>query len=337
MLKVAINGFGRIGRNFMKIATERDVDFEIVAINDLTDPATLAHLLKYDSCYGIFDADIKSSDNSISVNGKEITVLSEADPEKLPWKSMDIDIVLESSGKFASRAGAEKHMKAGAKKVIIGAPAADADAMIVIGANDEIYDGSKHNIVSMASCTTNCMSLFSKVIDETYGIKRGVVTTVHAYTNDQRILDQPHKDLRRARAAAVSMIPTTTGAAKAVGLVLPHLKGRLAGSAIRVPVEAVSLSDVVFELEKAVTVEEVNSMLKEKAEGELKGFMGYSEEPLVSVDYKGEQNTCVIDALSTLVIDQTMLRVVAWYDNEWGYAGRISDLIQLMIKRGGVR
>ncbi|MGI6206019.1 MAG: type I glyceraldehyde-3-phosphate dehydrogenase [Anaerovoracaceae bacterium] len=333
MLKVAINGFGRIGRNVFKISEEKDRDFEIAAINDLTSPAELAHLLKYDSCYGVYKGDVKSTDHSIIVGGKEIEVLSEQDPEKLPWKEMGIDLVVESTGRFASRAGAVKHLRAGAKKVVIGAPVYDADAMIVMGVNQDIYDPSSHNIISMASCTTNCMSLFAKLIDEQYGITRGVFTTVHAYTNDQNLLDKPHKDFRRTRAAAVSMIPTTSGAAKALGVVLPHLKGRLTGSAVRVPVPAVSLTDVVFDISKKVTVEEVNGMLKEQAEGPMKGFMGYSDEPLVSVDYKGEENTCVIDALSTLVIDETMLRVVAWYDNEWGYSGRICDLVNLIAEK----
>ncbi|MDD6254725.1 MAG: type I glyceraldehyde-3-phosphate dehydrogenase [Eubacteriales bacterium] len=333
MLKVAINGFGRIGRNFFKISLKKEKNFEISAINDLTSPSELAHLFKYDSCYGVYSGSVESTDHSIIVDGKEIEVLSEQDPEKLPWKEMDIDLVIESTGRFASRAGAEKHIRAGAKRVVVGAPVYDADAMIVIGANQEIYDPSDHRIISMASCTTNCMALFAKLIDEQYGISRGVFTTVHAYTNDQVLLDKPHKDLRRTRAAAVSMIPTTSGAAKALGVVLPHLEGRLTGSAVRVPVSAVSLTDVVFDIDRKVNAEAVNSMLKEQAEGPMKGFMGYSDEPLVSVDYKGEENTCVIDALSTLVIDGTMLRVVAWYDNEWGYSGRICDLVNLIAEK----
>ncbi|MDY2671323.1 MAG: type I glyceraldehyde-3-phosphate dehydrogenase [Anaerovoracaceae bacterium] len=333
MLRVAINGFGRIGRNVFKISLDREKDFEIAAINDLTSPRELAHLLKYDSCYGVYGREVSSTDHSIIVDGREIEVLSESDPEKLPWKEMKVDLVVESTGRFASREGAEKHLRAGARKVVIGAPAYDADAMIVVGANQEIYDPAAHNIISMASCTTNCMSLFARLIDEQYGIERGVFTTVHAYTNDQNLLDKPHKDFRRARAAAVSMIPTSSGAAKALGVVLPHLKGKLTGSAVRVPVSAVSLTDVVFDIKKAVTVEEVNEMLKEQAAGPMKGFMGYSEEPLVSIDYKGEENTCVIDALSTLVIDGTMLRVVAWYDNEWGYSGRICDLVNIIAEK----
>lgn len=334
MVKVAINGFGRIGRNFFKICNERNVPFEIVAINDLTEPGTLAHLLKYDSCYGIFNADVNSTDHSIVVNGREIEIYKEPDPEKLPWKELGVDVVLECTGKYASREGGQKHLNAGARRVIIGAPVSDADAMIVIGANQEIYDKDKHFIISMASCTTNCVSLFAKLIDETYGIESGIVTTVHAYTNDQVLLDKPHKDLRRARAGGVSMIPTTTGAAKAVGIILPHLKGKLQGAAIRVPVSAVSLSDVVFNLKKEVTVDQVNDMLREKAATEMKGFMGYTDEPLVSVDFKGEENTCVIDGPSTMVIDGKMLRVVAWYDNEWGYSGRVCDLINIMIDKG---
>lgn len=333
MIKVAVNGFGRIGRNFFKIAQERAKGFEIAAVNDLTDPASLAHLLKYDSCYGRYDADVESSGHSLIVNGKETAVLSESDPARLPWKDLGIDIVVESTGKFASRAGALSHIKAGAGKVIIGAPVYDADAMIVMGVNDGIYDPEKHSIISMASCTTNCMSLFARLIDEQYGIRRGVFTTVHAYTNDQNVLDRPHRDLRRSRAAGVSMIPTTSGAAKALGVVLPHLKGRLTGSAVRVPVDAVSLTDVVFDINKDVSVDEVNAMLRQQAEHGLKGYMGCSDEPLVSVDYKGEENTCVIDALSTLVIDGNMLRVVAWYDNEWGYAARICDLVNMIVNK----
>lgn len=334
MVKVAINGFGRIGRNFLKIVNGRNVPFQIVAVNDLTDVHTLAHLLKYDSCYGRFSAKVEETEDSIIVDGHRIAVFSEPDPEKLPFKELGIDVVLESTGKFANRAGGEKFIRAGAKRVIIGAPVSDADAMIVIGANDEIYDKDKHRILSMASCTTNCISLFAKLIDDTYGIDHGIVTTVHAYTNDQQLLDKPHKDLRRARAAGVSMIPTSTGAARAIGIVLPHLKGRLEGAAIRVPVDAVSLADVVFDLEKSVTAAEVNAMLKEKAEGELKGIIGYTEEPLVSTDFRGEENTCVIDALSTIVVDGKMLRVVAWYDNEWGYSRRVCDLINLMVDKG---
>ena len=334
MVKVAISGFGRIGRNFLKIVNGRNVPFQIVAVNDLTDVHTLAHLLKYDSCYGRFSAKVEETEDSIIVDGNRIAVFSEPDPEKLPFKELGIDVVLESTGKFANRAGGEKFIRAGAKRVIIGAPVSDADAMIVIGANDEIYDKDKHRILSMASCTTNCISLFAKLIDDTYGIDHGIVTTVHAYTNDQQLLDKPHKDLRRARAAGVSMIPTSTGAARAIGIVLPHLKGRLEGAAIRVPVDAVSLADVVFDLEKSVTAAEVNAMLKEKAEGELKGIIGYTEEPLVSTDFRGEENTCVIDALSTIVVDGKMLRVVAWYDNEWGYSRRVCDLINLMVDKG---
>ena len=333
MVRVAINGFGRIGRNFLKIAHRRNVPFQIVAINDLTEVHTMAHLLKYDSCYRRFDADVKEEEHAIIVDGCRIEVFSEPNPEKLPWEALNIDAVIESTGKFASREGGQMHINAGAKRVIIGAPVSDADAMIVIGANDEIYDKDKHFILSMASCTTNCTSLFAKIIDDEYGISHGIVTTVHAYTNNQLLLDKPHKDLRRARAAAVSMIPTSTGAARAIGIVLPHLKGRLEGAAIRVPVDAVSLADVVFDLEKDVTAEEINAMLKEKSEGALKGIMGYTDEPLVSTDFRGEENTCVIDALSTIVVDGRMLRVVAWYDNEWGYARRVCDLIDMLIEK----
>ncbi len=334
-VKIGINGFGRIGRNaFKAILAKYPNEFEVVAVNDLTDPKTLAHLLKYDSCYGIFNGTVEYTDTSIIVNGKEIKVLAEKDPANLPWKDLGVEVVIESTGKFTKKQDAEKHIQAGAKKVIITAPATDEDITIVMGVNEEMYDPSKHHVISNASCTTNCLAPVTKVIDNHFKVKRGLMTTVHSYTNDQQILDLPHKDLRRARAAALSIIPTTTGAAKAVALVLPHLKGKLNGFALRVPTPTVSVTDVVFEVEKPTTKEEVNSVLKAAAEGELRGILGYSEEPLVSVDYKGDPRSSIVDALSTMVIEGTLVKVVAWYDNEWGYSNRVADLLNYIVKKG---
>ncbi len=334
-VKIGINGFGRIGRNaFKAILAKYPNEFEVVAVNDLTDPKTLAHLLKYDSCYGIFNGTVDYTDTSIIVNGKEIKVLAEKDPANLPWKDLGVEVVIESTGRFTKKQDAEKHIQAGAKKVIITAPATDEDITIVMGVNEEMYDPSKHHVISNASCTTNCLAPVTKVIDKHFKVKRGLMTTVHSYTNDQQILDLPHKDLRRARAAALSIIPTTTGAAKAVALVLPHLKGKLNGFALRVPTPTVSVTDVVFEVEKPTTKEEVNSVLKAAAEGELKGILGYSEEPLVSVDYKGDPRSSIVDALSTMVIEDTLVKVVAWYDNEWGYSNRVADLLDYIVKKG---
>ena len=332
--KVGINGFGRIGRNAFKVAMSQENEFEIVAINDITSPETLAHLLKYDSCFGKFDGTVEARDDSIIVNGKEIKVLAVRNPEDLPWSDMGVDLVLESTGLFTKKADAEKHIKAGAKKVVISAPATDEDITIVMGVNNDKYDPDNHHIISNASCTTNCLAPFTKVIDEEFGIRRGLMTTVHSYTNDQKILDLPHRDLRRARAAAVSMIPTTTGAAKAVSLVLPQLKGKLNGMAIRVPTPAVSVVDIVFELENEVTKEVVNQALKEAAEGELKGILGYCEEPLVSVDFKGDPRSSIIDAQSTMVIEGNMVKLLSWYDNEWGYSNRVIDLMNFVISKG---
>ncbi|MCI5898337.1 MAG: type I glyceraldehyde-3-phosphate dehydrogenase [Anaerovoracaceae bacterium] len=332
--KVGINGFGRIGRNAFKIAMEKDVNFEIAAINDLTTPATLAHLLKYDSCFGKFDGTVEATDNSIIVNGKEIKILAESDPKNLPWKEMGVEVVLESTGRFTKRPDAGKHLEAGAKKVVISAPATDEDLTIVMGVNEDKYDPANHHILSNASCTTNCLAPFAKVIDETFGIERGLMTTIHSYTNDQKILDLPHKDLRRARAAAVSMIPTTTGAAKAVALVLPQLKGKLNGMAMRVPTSAVSVVDIVFEVKKNTTKEEVNEALKKAAEGSMKGILGFCDEPLVSVDFKQDSRSSVIDSLSTMVMDGNMVKVLSWYDNEWGYSNRAIDLIEYVIAKG---
>ncbi|GFR35492.1 type I glyceraldehyde-3-phosphate dehydrogenase [Thermobrachium celere] len=333
-IKVAINGFGRIGRNAFKIAQTRlNKDVEIVAINDLTDAKTLAHLLKYDSCFGKFDGTVEATENSLIVNGKEIRVYAEKDPKNLPWKELGVDIVIESTGLFTKAEKARAHIEAGAKKVLISAPATDEDITIVMGVNEKDYDPANHHIISNASCTTNCLAPFAKVLDEKLGIVKGLMTTVHSYTNDQRILDLPHKDLRRARAAAESIIPTTTGAAKAVGKVLPNLKGKLNGFALRVPTPTVSVTDLVCEVSRPTTVEEVNAALKEAAEGELKGILGYSEEPLVSIDYRGDERSSIIDALSTMVIEGNMVKVVSWYDNEWGYSNRIIDLVNYIAER----
>lgn len=332
--KVGINGFGRIGRNAFKAALAKDADFEIVAINDITNPATLAHLLKYDSCFGKFNGTVEAKGDAIVVNGKEVKILAVRNPEELPWKEMGVEVVLESTGLFTKKADAEKHIKAGAKKVIISAPATDEDITIVMGVNEDKYDPKAHHVLSNASCTTNCLAPFAKIIDEEFGVERGLMTTIHSYTNDQKILDLPHSDLRRARAAAVSIIPTTTGAAKAVALVLPQLKGKLNGMAMRVPTPAVSVVDIVFELKKNTTKEEVNAALKKAAEGELKGILGYTEEPLVSIDFKEDPRSSIIDALSTMVLEDNMLKVVSWYDNEWGYSNRAVDLIEYVIQKG---
>ena len=332
--KVGINGFGRIGRNAFKAALAKNADFEIVAINDITNPATLAHLLKYDSCFGKFDGTIEAKSDAIVVNGKEIKILAVRNPEELPWKEMGVEVVLESTGLFTKKADAEKHIKAGAKKVIISAPATDEDITVVMGVNEDKYDPNTHHILSNASCTTNCLAPFAKVIDEEFGIVRGLMTTIHSYTNDQRILDLPHSDLRRARAAALSIIPTTTGAAKAVALVLPQLKGKLNGMAMRVPTPAVSVVDIVFEVKKNTTKDEVNAALKKASEGVLKGILGYTEEPLVSIDFKEDERSSIIDALSTMVLEDNMVKIVSWYDNEWGYSNRAVDLMEYVIKKG---
>jgi len=334
-VKVAINGFGRIGRNAFKAALDKYADsIEFVAINDLTDPATLAHLLEFDSCFGRFNGTVEAKENSLVVNGKEVKVLAEKDPANLPWKELGVDIVIESTGIFTSKDKAIKHIEAGAKKVIISAPAKDEDITIVMGVNEDKYDPEKHNIISNASCTTNCLAPFAKVVHEKFGIKRGLMTTVHSYTNDQRILDLPHKDLRRARAAALSIIPTTTGAAKAVALVLPELKGKLNGFAMRVPTPTVSVVDLVVDLEKSATVEEINAALKEAAEGPMKGILGYEERPLVSIDFKGDPRSSIVDGLSTMVMEGNMAKIVSWYDNEWGYSNRIVDLVDYIASKG---
>ncbi|NLI61021.1 MAG: type I glyceraldehyde-3-phosphate dehydrogenase [Clostridiales bacterium] len=334
-VKVAINGFGRIGRNAFKVAVEKYADkMEIVAINDLTDSKTLAHLLQFDSCFGKFEGTVEVKDDALVVNGKEIKILAERDPADLPWKEMGVDIVMECTGIFTSKETAGKHIEAGAKKVIISAPAKNEDITIVMGVNEDQYDAANHHIISNASCTTNCLAPFAKVIQDNFGINKGLMTTVHAYTNDQRILDLPHKDLRRARAAAESIIPTTTGAAKAVALVLPELKGKLNGFAMRVPTPTVSVVDLVVELAKPATAEEINAALKEASEGPMKGILGYEERPLVSIDYRKDERSSIIDALSTMVIDGNMAKIVSWYDNEWGYSNRIVDLVNYVAEKG---
>lgn len=332
MKKVAINGFGRIGRNVLKSAFNMDLDWEIVAINDLTDAETLGHLLKYDSVYGKFEKSVEVKDNNLIVDGKEIKITKEKDPSNLPWKDLGVEIVIEATGIFRTKSEAEKHIQAGAKKVVITAPAKEEDITIVMGVNEEDYDDKNHNIISNASCTTNCLAPFANLLDKNYTIKRGIMTTIHSYTNDQNILDLPHKDLRRARAAAVSIIPTTTGAAEAVSLVLPQLKGKLTGMAMRVPTPTVSVVDLVVELEKDATVEDINKMFEDASKNELKGILDYSNEPLVSADYIKNPNSTIIDGLSTNVLEDNMVKIVAWYDNEWGYSVRVVDLVSHIIK-----
>jgi len=332
-VRVAINGFGRIGRSFFRIAHSRS-DVEVVAINDLTDAKTLAHLLKYDSVHGKFDAEVFAEEDRIVVNGKEIKVFSDPNPYELPWRDLEVDVVLEATGRFRDREGASKHLMAGAKKVVISAPGKDPDITIVMGVNQKDYDPEKHNIISNASCTTNCLAPVAKVLLENFGIESGFLTTVHSYTMDQRLLDAPHKDLRRGRAAAVNMVPTTTGAAKAVGLVIPELAGKFNGISIRVPTPNVSLIDFVCVVKKEVTPEEVNGVLKSAAEGELKGILEYCEEPLVSIDFMGNPHSSIVDSLSTDVINGNLVKVIAWYDNEWGYSCRLVDLIEYIAKCG---
>ena len=324
-VKVGINGFGRIGRNFFR-AAYKDPALEIVAVNDITDAKTLAHLLKYDSVHGRFDEKVEARDDKIVVAGKEIKVFAAMDPSELPWKALGVEVVIESTGKFTDREGAEKHIKAGAKRVLISAPAKDPDATFVMGVNEKTYDPAKHRIISNASCTTNCLAPVAKVLLDAFGIERGLMTTIHAYTNDQKILDLPHKDLRRARAAGLSMIPTTTGAAKAVALVIPELKGKLDGMAIRVPTSNVSVVDLTVELSRPATVDKINAAMKNAAEGPLKGILQYVDEPLVSVDFNHTSYSAEFDALSTKVIEGKMVKVLAWYDNEWGYSCRLMDL-----------
>jgi glyceraldehyde 3-phosphate dehydrogenase len=332
-VKIAINGFGRIGRNVFR-AAQGVKGFDIVAVNDLTDPATLAHLLKYDSVHGEFAGEVTAADNAIIVNGKSIRVCKERDPAALPWKQLGVDIVIESTGLFTDRVNAQKHIDAGAKKVIISAPAKGEDLTVVMGVNETAYQPASHHILSNASCTTNCLAPVAKVLLDQFGIVKGLMTTVHAYTNDQMILDLPHKDLRRARAAGLSMIPTTTGAAKAVSLVLPQLKGKLDGLAVRVPTPNVSLVDLVVTTEKDTSVAEVNAALKAAANGPLKGIMIFCELPLVSKDFNGNPASSIVDSLTTTVIGGNMVKVMSWYDNEWGYSNRVVDLVSYLIVKG---
>ncbi|MGO4888866.1 type I glyceraldehyde-3-phosphate dehydrogenase [Anaerobacillus sp. MEB173] len=331
--KIGINGFGRIGRIVFRAAL-KNPNVEVVAINDLTDAEMLAHLLKYDSVHGRFDGTVEATQGALIVNGKEIKVIAERDPSQLGWGNYGVDVVVESTGRFTKREDAAKHLEAGAKKVIISAPASDEDITVVMGVNHEQYDAANHHVISNASCTTNCLAPFAKVLNDKFGVRRGMMTTVHSYTNDQQILDLPHKDYRRARAAAENIIPTTTGAAKAVALVLPELKGKLNGGAMRVPTPNVSLVDLVAELDKEVTAEEVNAAFKAAAEGELNGILGYSEEPLVSGDYNGNPYSSTIDALSTMVMEGNMVKVISWYDNETGYSHRVVDLVEYIAKQG---
>jgi glyceraldehyde 3-phosphate dehydrogenase len=333
-VKVAINGFGRIGRVLFR-ASLKNSDIEIVAINDLTDPATLAHLLKYDSVHGTFDAKVEADGENLIVNGRRIKVLSERDPASLPWKSLGVQIAIESTGRFTDRDAAAKHISAGAQKVVISAPGKNVDLTVCLGVNENDYDPAKHDVISNASCTTNCLAPVAKIVMEEFGIVKGLMTTIHSYTNDQQILDLPHSDLRRARAAAMSMIPTSTGAAKAVSLVLPSLKGKLDGMAVRVPTPNVSLIDLVVETEKNTSAEEVNAALKKAAEGPLKGILEFCEVPLVSKDFNGNSASSIIDAPYTSVIGGNMVKIMSWYDNEWGYSNRLLDLTSLVAKKMG--
>jgi glyceraldehyde 3-phosphate dehydrogenase len=327
-VKVGINGFGRIGRNVVRAAVASGADIEFVAFNDLTDTATLAHLLKYDSILGPFEGTVEAGEHSISIDGHEIPVYSERDPASLPWGEVGADIVLESTGFFTARADAAKHLEAGAKKVIISAPATDPDVTVALGVNFDAYDPANHNIISNASCTTNCLAPFAKAINDAVGIEQGLMTTIHAYTSDQKLQDMPHKDLRRARAAAVNLIPTTTGAAKAVGLVLPELAGKLNGFAVRAPVITGSLVDLTFTPSRPTTVEEVNGAVKAAAEGPLKGILAYSEDPLVSTDIVTDPHSSIFDSgLTQIIGDGNLVKAVSWYDNEWGYSNRCVELI----------
>lgn len=332
-IKVGINGFGRIGRAVIRTWLG-DKDIDLVAVNDLTDTKTLAHLLKYDSVMGNLDNEISSTEDSITVDGDTFRVFSEKDPSLIPWDEVGADIVIESTGRFTNAADAGKHLRGSVKKVIISAPAKGEDVTIVLGVNEEMYDPSNHHIISNASCTTNCLAPVAKVIHETFGIKNALMNTIHSYTNDQQLLDLPHKDLRRARAAALSMIPTSTGAAKAVALVIPELKGKFDGISVRVPTPNVSLVDVVMNVEKETSTEDVNSVLKAAANGALKGILAFSEEPLVSIDFKGNSNSSIVDSENTKVIGGTCIKILSWYDNEWGYSCRVRDLVKYVAAKG---
>ena len=335
-IKVGLIGFGRIGRSVLRITEASDnYEYEVVAINARANAETLAHLFEYDSSYGIFDGQVEVKNNDcISVNGRDIVITRAAKPSEIPWKDLGVDIVIDNTGKFKNREDAQGHIDAGAKKVVITCPAKNEDITIVLGVNEDKYDNELHNIISNASCTTNCLAPVAKVIDAKFGIENGMMTTVHAYTNDQQVLDKTHKDLRRARACAGSIIPTTTGAAKAVSLVLPELEGKLNGFSLRVPTQTVSVVDLVVNLKKKdVTVEEINAALKEAAENELNGILGYCDKPLVSVDFKGDKRSSIVDALSTMVMSDGLVKVISWYDNEWGYAERTADLVNMISKK----
>lgn len=334
-IRVGLNGFGRIGRSVLRITEASDkYEYEVVAINARANAETLAHLFEYDSSYGIFDGQVEVKNNDcISVNGRDMAITRAAKPSEIPWKDLGVDIVIDNTGKFKNREDAQGHIDAGAKKVVITCPAKNEDITIVLGVNDDKYDKDLHNIISNASCTTNCLAPVAKVLDEKFGIENGMMTTVHAYTNDQQVLDKTHKDLRRARACAGSIIPTTTGAAKAVSLVLPKLEGKLNGFSLRVPTQTVSVVDLVVNLKKKdVTAEEINTALKDAAENELKGILGYCDKPLVSVDFKGDKRSSIVDALSTMVMSDGLVKVISWYDNEWGYAERTADLVNMVSK-----
>jgi glyceraldehyde 3-phosphate dehydrogenase len=334
-VRIGINGFGRIGRNVLKAALNKHDDMQVIAINDLYDTRTLAHLFKYDSVFGTFDGEVEPKDSSITVNGKEIKVFAEKDPADIPWKDLGVEIVVESSGVFTAKDKAIRHIQSGgAKKVVISAPAKGEDITIVMGVNEDKYNPKEHHVISNASCTTNCLAPVAKVLMDNFGISKGLMNTIHSYTNDQRILDLPHRDLRRARAAAVNIIPTTTGAAKAVALVIPELKGKLNGFALRIPTSAVSVVDLTCLLQKSATAEQINDAMREASESRLKGILGYSEEPLVSMDYKGSELSSVVDGLSTMVIEDDLIKVVSWYDNEWGYSHRVMDLVRFISERG---
>jgi glyceraldehyde 3-phosphate dehydrogenase len=333
--RVGINGFGRIGRQSLKAMMERHPrDLEVVALNDLTDTKTNAHLLKYDSTYGHFPGEIETTPDSLIVNGHTIKVISQRDPAQIPWSDLGVELVLESTGLFTDASKAAAHLHGGAKKVIISAPAKGEDITLVLGVNEDMYDPRTHNIISNASCTTNCLAPAAKVLNDTFGIERGMMNTIHSYTNDQRILDQVHKDLRRARSAGVNIIPTTTGAARALALVIPELKGRFDGMSLRVPTVTVSVVDFVADVRKEATKEAVNDAYKQAAAGSLKGILDYTEEPLVSTDFRGDDHSSIIDGLSTMVVGTNMVKVVAWYDNEWGYSCRIADLVHFLAEKG---
>jgi len=335
-VKVGINGFGRIGRLLYRAAVEEDADIDFVAVNDITDTKTLAHLLKYDSVHGRFNADVQVKESSLIVNGKEIKVLSQRDPAQLPWKDLGVYLAVESTGLFTDREGASKHLTAGAKKVLISAPAKNPDATIVLGVNQDTYDHKKHHLISNASCTTNCVAPVTKVLHENFGVQKALMMTAHAYTNDQRVTDLVHKDLRRARAAALNIIPTTTGAAYAVGLVIPELTGRIDGIALRVPVPDVSIVDLTALLKQDATKESINAAFKKAAQGSLKGILEYTEEPIVSTDVLHTTYSGIFDAQSTMVIDKNFVKVLAWYDNEWGFSCRMVEQIEMVAKKEGI-